>query len=233
MTDRDSSSGVSSARRSFLGRLIGGAVALTTLGATPRLLGASGRADGADTAHPGDDWMRELKGKHRTVFDMSAHKNGKPLSQAKNYLDAWRDAFKVPERDINLVFGIHGEAIPLVLTDALWTRYKLGEQYEITDGGTKSAAIRNVFASANAVAGGLVTAEQSVEGLQQRGVRFVVCQNTINGASKKLSAAGLGSADEIKAAITGGMLPGVMIVPAMVVALTQLQEHGLKYTKIA
>lgn len=233
MTDRDSSSVPSSARRSFLGRVIGGAMALTALGATPRLLGASERADGADNAHPGDDWMRDLKGKHRTVFDMSSHKNGKPLQQAKNYLDAWRDAFKVPERDVNLVFGIHGEAIPLVLTDALWARYKIGEQYEVMDGGTKGAAVRNVFASANAMAGGLVSAEQSVEGLQQRGVRFVVCQNTINGASKKLSSAGLGSADEIKAAITGGLLPGVMIVPAMVVALTQLQEHGLKYTKIA
>ena len=233
MTNRDSSSVPSSARRSFLGRLIGGAVALTTLGATPRLLGASERTDGATTAHPGDDWMRELKGKHRTVFDMSAHKNGKPLQQAKNYLDAWRDAFNVQERDINLVFGVHGEAIPMVLTDALWSRYKLGEQYEVTDGGTKGAAVRNVFASANATGGGLVSAEQSVDGLQKRGVRFVVCQNTINGASKKLSAAGLGSADEIKVAITGGMLPGVMIVPAMVVALTQLQEHGLKYTKIA
>ena len=29
------------------------------------------------------------------------------------------------------------------------------------------------------------------------------------------------------------MLPGVIIVPAMVVALTQLQERGVKYVKIA
>ena len=233
MTDSESPSVPSNARRSFLGRILGGAMVLTALGARPRLLGASERAGDADSTHPGDDWMRELKGKHRTVFDMSAHKNGKPLQQARNYLDAWRDAFNVPERDVNLVFGIHGEAIPLVLTDALWVRYKLGEQYEVMDGGTKGAAVRNVFASANAMAGGLVTAEQSVEGLQQRGVRFVVCQNTINGASKKLSAAGLGSTDEIKAAITAGLLPGVMIVPAMVVALTQLQERGVQYTKIA
>ncbi len=216
------------ARRGFLGRLVGSAAAMTLFGASPKELLA------AETAAPrADDWMDELKGTHRTVFDMSAHKNGKPLTQAKNYLDAWRDAFKVSERDVNLVIGVHGDAIPVVLTDALWSRYKIGEQYEVTDGGTKAAGVRNAFVTANATAAGLVTPEQSVEGLQKRGVRFLVCMNTIAGATKKLSAAGLGGADEIRAAIMGGLLPGVTVVPAMVVALTQLQERHVTYVKIA
>ncbi len=229
MTQRNDDGRDTTARRGFLGRLFGGTAAVALLGATPKSLLA---IEPEDTA-PGDDWMKELKGKHRTVFDMAAHGNGKPLTQAKNYLDAWRDAFKVAEKDLNLVFGVHGNAIPVVLTDALWSRFKIGEQYEVTDAGTKSAAVRNVFATANATSGGLVTPEQSVEGLQARGVRFIVCQNTIAGATKKLAAAGLGTADDIRAAITGGLLPGVIIVPAMVVALTQLQERGVQYTKIA
>lgn len=216
------------ARRGFLGRLLGGTAALALLGATPR----NALADEMDDA-PGDDWMKDLKGKHRTVFDMSAHKNGKPLTQAKNLLDAWRDAFKVPESDVNLVIGVHGDAIPVVLTDALWARFRIGEQYEVTDAGTKAPGVRNAFISANAAAAGLVTAEQSVEGLQKRGVRFIVCMNTVNGAAKKLSAAGLGTTDEVKTAIMGGLLPNVAIVPAMVVALTQLQERGVQYVKIA
>jgi intracellular sulfur oxidation DsrE/DsrF family protein len=215
------------ARRGFLGRLMGSAAAITLLGAGPRSLAAE------EVTGPGDDWMRELTGKHRTVFDMSAHKNGKPLTQAKNYLDAWRDAFKVPERDLNLVIGIHGEAIPLVLTDTMWSRFKIGEQYEVTDAGTKSAGVRNVFSTINSASGGLVTPEQSVEVLQRRGVRFLICMNTIAGATKKLAAADLGAPDEIRTALMGGLLPGVITVPAMVVALTQLQEHGVHYIKIA
>jgi len=101
--------------------------------------------------------MEELKGKHRTVFDLSAHRNGKPLTQAKNYLDAWRDVFKVPERDLNLIMGVHGDGIPFVLNDSLWARYRIGEQYEVLDGGTKSPGVRNVFSAPNATAGGLVT----------------------------------------------------------------------------
>ena len=214
-----------SPRRGFLGRLAGGAAAMALFGVPEKAF--------AEERVQGTDWMDALTAKHRTVFDMSAHGNGKPLTQAKNYLDAWRDAFKVTEHDVNLVIGCHGDAIPVVLTDALWSRYKIGEQYNITDGGTKAPAVRNVFSTANATAGGLVTPEQSVDGLQKRGVRFLICMNTIAGATKKLVAAGLGSSDEIHAAIMGGLLPNVMTVPAMVVAMTQLQEHGLKYTKIA
>ena len=182
-------------RRSFIGRVVGAAAALTLAGAS-RLSGeeSSGPLMGP---HPGDEWMRELKAKHRTVFDVSAHRNGKPLGQAKNFLDAWRDAFGVAERDVNLVIGVHGEAFPVVLSDALWARFKLGEQYEVSDAGTKSAAVRNVFSTANATLGGLLAPDQTVEALQKRGVRFLICMNTIASATKKLSAAGLGTPEEI------------------------------------
>ncbi|MGH9886386.1 MAG: hypothetical protein ACREBE_12705 [bacterium] len=214
------------ARRGFIGRIIAGTAGLLAVGPTTRLLGA-------ETLAQGDDWMKALTAPHRTVFDLSAHRNGKPLGQLKNHLDAWRDAFKTPERDVNIVVGVHGDAAPFVLTDALWARYKIGQQYEVTDGATKSPATHNVFTSAHAAAAGLVTAEQSVESLQKRGVRFIVCMNTIANMTKKLVADGMGTYEEVHAAIMGGLLPGVLTVPAMNVALTQLQERGVKYQKLA
>lgn len=222
-------------RRGFIGRVLAGAAALVAAGSSARLLDAAAVTDDAalPSAMEHPDWMDELTAKHRTVLDTAAHRNGKPLTQAKNYLDAWRDAFKVSEKEINLVVGIHGEGIPFVLTDALWTRYRIGEQYEVMDGSTKAAATVNVFTSAHAATAGLVSPEQTVEALQKRGVRFLICMNTVVGATKKLAAAGLGSAEEIRPAIMAGLLPGVIVVPAMVVALTQLQERGVRYTKLA
>lgn len=210
-----------SPRRGFIRRLIAGAAGLTTASAVPDLLGA------AD-----DDWMKTLTAPHRTVFDVSAHKNGKPLGHAKNYLDGWRDAFHTPEHNVNLVMGIHGEAAPFLLSDPVWDRYRIGQQYDITDGETKTAATRNVFISAHAAPAALVTSDQTIEALQQRGVRFIICMNTIASTTRKFVAAGLGSYDEIHAAILAGLLPGVITVPAITVALTQLQEHGLKYEKV-
>lgn len=223
----------STARRGFLERLLGSTAAFAILGTTPKPVVASEVVESRAVFSPGDDWMDELKGKHRAAFDVAAHKNGKPLTQAKSYLDAWRDGFKVPEHDLNLIIGVHGEGIPIVLNDALWARYKIGEQYEVIDGGTKSPGLRNLFSAQNAEVGGLVTPEQSVQGLQRRGARFVICMNTIAGATKKLSGAGLGAAEEIRTALLGGLLPGVITVPAMLVTLTQLQERGVRYLKIA
>ncbi len=223
-----------SARRGFLGKLLASAASLVAVGVTAPTLDAATPTAITDpqSRGPGDDWMKALTAPHRTVFDVTAHKNGKPLTQAKNFLDAWRDAFKTPEHDVNLVVGIHGEAAPLVLNDALWQRYTIGQRYSVTDGETRGAAIRNVFVSAHAAAAGLVTPEQSVEALQQRGVQFVICMNTIANTTKKLAADGLGAPDEIHAALLAGLLPGVITVPAMNVALTQLQERGLKYEKL-
>ena len=233
MNDREPHADMQTPRRTFLGHVASGVAALVALGAVPaRLLGE--RQQAADVrAEIADDWMDALTAKHRMVFDMAAHKNGKPLTQAKNYLDAWRDAFKVEERDVNLVVGIHGEAIPLVLTDALWTRFRIGEQYEVVDGGTKAAGVRNVFSATHATSGGLVNPDQSVEALQGRGVRFLICMNTIAGATKKLSAAGLGTPGDIRPALLSGLLPGVIVVPAILVAFTQLEERGVKYAKVA
>ncbi len=223
-----------SARRGFIGRLLAGTASLVAVAVTTPVLEAATTvgSGGPRPAAPGDDWMKALTAPHRTVFDVTGHKNGKPLTQAKNFLDAWRDAFKIPEHDVNLVIGIHGEAAPLVLNDALWERYTIGQRYQVTDGETKGAATRNVFVSTHAAAAGLVTPEQSVEALQQRGVQFVICMNTIANTTKKLAADGLGAPDQIHAALLAGLLPGVITVPAMNVALTQLQERGVKYEKL-
>jgi hypothetical protein len=56
--------------------------------------------------------------------------------------------------------------------------------------------------------------------------------NTIANTTRKLVAANLGAYDEIHAAIIAGLLPSVITVPAINVALTQLQEHGVKYEKV-
>ena len=178
------------------------------------------------------DWMATLTGKHRTAFDVSTHRDGKPLGQAKNFLDAWRDAFHVPDRDVNLVLGIHGEGIPIVLTDALWERFKIADQYGVAPA-LQPRPVTNVFLSPNAPSAKLVAPDETVDALQRRGVRVVVCMNTIASATKKLSAAGFGSPDVVRGAILNGIVPGVIVVPAMLVALTQLQEKGVVYIKAA
>ena len=214
----------SNPRRSFLTRLSAAAVAFTGVS-----LAAPVRASFAAEDAPDDAWLRALTGKHKTVYDVETHRNGTALAQAKNLLDAWKNEYRMQPPEINLVLAVRGTGLPIVLDDALWARFKLGEQYGVLDPVTKAPAIRNPFIAANVQPQGLVSGEQSVEALQQRGVTVLCCRNTISGATRKLVAAGLGSASDVRTAIEGAIIPGVITVPAMVVAFTQMQERGVAY----
>ena len=209
-------------RRSFLARLSAAAVALSGLS-------VAAPAGVVHAAEPDEAWLRALTGKHKTVFDVETHKNGTALTQAKNLLDAWKTEYRLEPPTVNLVLAVRGTGLPIVLTDALWAKYKLGEQYGINDPATKAPALRNPFIAANVQPQGLVSAEQTVEFLQGRGVKFLACRNTIAGATRKLVAAGMGNATDVRAALEGGVLPGVTIVPAMVLAFTQMHERGVAY----
>lgn len=232
MTISSSDSDHALPRRGFLERLATAAVpaAVLSLGLRRPLAAQSAAAGGPAAATPPDEtWLRNLTGAHRTVFDVEAHRNGHALAQAKGFLDAYQEAYDVPSREVNLVLGVRGTGLPLVLGDALWARYRIGEQYAITGPSGADAAMHSPFTSAHVQPNGPVTREQTVDALQRRGVLFLVCNNTIGGAARKLAAAGLGTAETIRAELLAGLLPGVVPVPAMVVAFNRMQERGVSY----
>src|SRR5215207_1898347 len=114
-------------RRRFLERL-------TAL--VPALALGSAAAPGslsAAASGPDDRWMRGLTGKHRTVFDVESHRNGHVLGQMPALLDTYERAYGVAPRDVNLVLGVRGTALPIVMGDAVWAKFALGERYAITD----------------------------------------------------------------------------------------------------
>lgn len=212
-------------RRGFLGRLA--LLASPFMAGPASLLGGQppGRAAGGT---PRSDWLDRLTGKHKTVFDVETHRGGNALAQADSFLDAWREA-GLPDPDVTLVMGVRGSGLPLVLGDAVWTKYRIGAQYALTDPRTKQPADHNLFVDASLRPGGPVTARQTIEALQRRGVLMLACMNTIKGASRKLSAAGLGTPDVIRADLVDAVLPGVVVVPAMIVAFTLMHERGVAY----
>jgi hypothetical protein len=102
-------------RRAFL-------TAVTALSA-----GAVLRTDGTmpslRTPATSDAWLEQLKGKHRQLFDAPDPDGGTVLRHARGYLDVWRDAYGVPERDIT---SSQLYAHDLSAWDAMWAKYKLG-----------------------------------------------------------------------------------------------------------
>ena len=220
-----------SPRREFLGKLAAGAVALGLTGTVPTAFAAARRTRSDVT--PSDKWLTAVTGKHRQFFDMPSHGNGVGLIHVRNYLNTLRDTYHVNHPDATAVVSLYGGTTLLGFNDAMWKKYGLGTVLKVMDG-SNAAATSNVFYAAPAGAASLsltgapipVPADTSISALQQRGAVFILCNNAFNLWMGLLGGA---KSAELRKDFEANMLPGIFLVPAMVVAVNQAQMHGCSY----
>jgi intracellular sulfur oxidation DsrE/DsrF family protein len=228
-------------RRGFLGRVFGAAAAagFSTIGV---------RTAAAQESGP-DDWIREVRGSHRCLFDFPQHKNGFPLLHILNYLNTYQAGYKAAPGQagaVGTLYGIGAQAsIPLAFNDAMWTKYRLGEYTGLKDAAGKPYT-RNVFyrpmkddlhllmqAVQTPTIPALADAMPAlgIESLQQMGAKFLLCANALGAWCLELEARGKGKAQEIEKELRANVLPGVTIVPAMVIAIEKAQGAGITYNR--
>ena len=70
-----------------------------------------------------------------------------------------------------------------------------------------------------------------IESLQKMGTKFLLCTNALGGWCLELEARGKGKAEDIQKDLGANMLPGVTIVPAMVIAIEKAQAAGIAYNR--
>jgi intracellular sulfur oxidation DsrE/DsrF family protein len=227
-------------RRSFLGRMFGAAAAAS--------FSIAGTRAAAAESGP-DSWIQEVKGTHRCLFDFPQHKNGMPLLHILNYLNTYATAYKTTAGQVGAVgtfYSVGAQAsIPLAFNDSIWSKYELGAYTGLKDADGKPYT-RNVFnmptpkdlhllmqaidsppipALADAIPA------LGIESLQKMGTKFVLCNNALGIWCLELEARGKGKAQEIDKELRANLLPGVTIVPAMVIAIDKAQEAGIKYNR--
>lgn len=220
-------------RREFLGKLAAGAVALGLTGAAPTAFASERRVHSDLT--PSDKWLTAITGKHRQFFDMPNHENGMGLIHVRNYLNAMRDTYHVQHPDVTAVVGLYGMSTMLAFNDAMWKKYGMATPLKVMDG-SNAPATSNVFAAAPPGAANLslsgapipIPADSSISSLQQRGAVFILCNNAFNVWMGLLGGGGEKSA-ALRKEFEANILPGVFLVPAMVVAVNQAQVHNCTY----
>ena len=169
-----------------------------------------------------EQWLQGLTGKHRQLFDVATLAAGRPLGRLANFLDAYAEAYGTKDSDVNAIFGVHGGGLPLLLNDVIWSKYEFGKRYAEIDPQSGAPAVRNRWARESAA---------SVARLRERGVRFIACQRSIRRLSGELANGNVG-AEEVRLELLGNLLPGVIPVPAMIVAVNRAHEAGLSYAYI-
>jgi hypothetical protein len=228
-------------RRTFLGQMVGAAAAGGFAVTATRATAA------AESAH--DGWIAEVKGTHRTLFDFPQHKNGFPLLHILNYLNTYAAAYKTAPGEVGAVgtfYSVGSQAsIPLAFNDGIWAKYALGEYTGLKDSSGKPYT-RNVFNRPTpkdlhlllkAVDAPMIPALADampaigIESLQKMGAKFILCANALGIWCLELEARGKGTAQAIETELRANVLPGVTIVPAMVIAIDKAQEAGIKYNR--
>ena len=70
-----------------------------------------------------------------------------------------------------------------------------------------------------------------IESLQKMGTKFLLCNNALGLWTLELEARGKGKVADIDKDLRANLLPGVTIVPAMVIAIEKAQGAGITYNR--
>lgn len=209
----------SSSRRSFLS----GLASLAGVAAAH----APGVSAAAQTPSTQFDlqWIDRLRGKHKQLYDLGSFNLGAdpaPLRYTRNFLDTFRDVYRLESPDIDTLVGVSGPAFALNASDRLWAKYKLGERGKIVDPTTKQIAVRNIFLDGSDI---------SIKAMQARGTIFWQCNVALGVVAQQLADANQLPVNDVRADLVAGLNPGVKLMPSHVMALALAQERGFTYMK--
>jgi len=206
-------------RRSFLGRM----AALLAIGSAPATLAAASGPVAADGAFwPDERWLEMIASReHRMIIESGVISDALAFRRGTNFLDVLNQDFNIPDGRAGLAIGTHTAALAMILNDAMWAKHAFGAKFSVKDA-QGNALTANPYKSGP---------PYSVDALGKRGVQFLACNRSLIRLSRELAGTG-GDATAIHKELVENVLPGVIVVPAMVVALSRAQSKGVPYMAI-
>ena len=222
------------ARRSFLTRLGG---SLAVFGATLTSSESSAAAQTAEAGawrpsrHAQDDWLDQVPGKHRFVFDTTSPAGiGSALLYVNNVFLANQSGYGLGNADIAVVIVARHDSTPFAYTNAMWAKYGalLSQRSGFTDPRTKGSPIVNVYNTAGYEAV-IPSRGTTVDSLVKRGVHFAVCQMATRNLSGIIAGATGANANDVYTELAANLVGNAHIVPAGIVAVNRAQERGYSF----
>ncbi|MCW3071477.1 MAG: hypothetical protein JWO44_1367 [Bacteroidetes bacterium] len=213
-------------RRGFLGTLLGGAAAFGLSAIAAPFKSEAAEQLSKETV-PAEQVFKNMKGKHRIVFDAAGFRSGAALAWTEAYLSSNNETGS-PDAELNAVVVLRSIAIGMSLNDKMWEKYKLGELYKIEDPTAKAPAIRNLFS--NIKTEELLEPSMAIDALQKRGTIVCVCSRALKGNSEHIAEKMGLKAEDVHADLLANILPDIHLVPSGVWAVGRAQEHGCAYT---
>jgi intracellular sulfur oxidation DsrE/DsrF family protein len=203
-------------RRGFLARLMAAGAVL----GVPGMAGA-GQARAQPPAEP---WAGKVKGTHRVVFHSHEPTNGLAFGWARNFLNTQRDVYGGSDADSTVIVGLNGRAVGMLYNDAMWAKYPMAKVLGVPHA-------RNPWQSV--LEGSGVPATDTIPALTARGVLVLACNNSLRMGAIRFHPDGAKTDEATRRAfyeeVKANLVPGVEVVPAMIVTLQRAQGMGCGY----
>jgi intracellular sulfur oxidation DsrE/DsrF family protein len=225
-------------RRSFLASLNAGAAAslaaLAVGGSALAQEKPAGTSRFEPARHDKDNWLDELPGKHRLIFDTSSPDGvGDAILFAGNFLRVNKAEYGIEENDIAVIIVLRHRSTPFGYKDSMWAKYPAGltgHAAPFEDPKTKEPPKVNIYNSADY--GRLLSSRgATLESLTKRGVHLAICASATRGTAGEIAQMTGGNANEINAELIANILPNGRMVPAGIVAVSRAQERGYTLVK--
>lgn len=164
--------------------------------------------------HAQDDWLDQIPGKHRLVFDTTEQEGmGSALLYATNYYSANNSAYGLQNADLAVVVIARHSSTPFAYNDAIWAKYGVQISNFIARGKEPSVSMTNTF-------------NRQLTGLTGRGTHLAVCQLATRAISGSIARAVNSNQDDIYKEIAANLLPNSHLVPAGIIAVGRAQDRG-------
>jgi hypothetical protein len=218
-------------RRTFLGAAALNAAALATLPGpvfanVPRDLTAIDTTDDWDVS-----WSAKLNGKYKAVFDNTDVESGYGVWRASAWAGQYADVLKAAPADLSSVIVLRHNAIVLAMQQAFWDKYGIGASKKVTHPLTGMSTEKNPALLDEK--DGLPEPFNKAGLVKQigRGVTVLACNMALADCVDLIAKADKIDAVEARKRAIAYLVPGVILQPSGVFAVTRAQEAGASYVK--
>lgn len=211
---------------------------LTWLGGTP-LLGAAGAAFAVRAeaeAHPqlvdgswDMSWAdRVASRKFRAVFDSPELDDGDALFRAITWCDQYGEVYGTPRQDMAPVLVLRHRAIPLIMGDEYWRRFKIGKEKKVLTPEGKKWAEANPIGSPSADSASTF-GKYTLQKFMADGGTVLACNFAFAMVVGRFEQEEKLDSAAARRTALAGVVPGIILQPSGIFAVLRAQEAGCRY----
>jgi len=218
-------------RRTFLGAAAVNAAAFATIPGTLLANIPSDLKSQLSSDEWNVDWTNKLSGKHKAVFDNAEVESGYGVWRAAAWARQNMEVLKAPMNDVTPSIVLRHNAIVLAMQQSFWDKYGIGQAKKVTHPLTQEATDRNPVLLGEKDGIPAPFNQASLTNQLSHGVVVLACNLALQDCVDLISKTDKIDAAQARKRAIAYLVPGVILQPSGVFAVTLAQEAGASYVK--